>query len=127
MSLKKLFTIHSIIALVFGISFLAFPAEVVNIYGGTLGIAGVFIGRLFGVTLLTVGLVAWFARDSHDSIAQRALVLGFAISFVIAAIISAQGVLSGAVNALGWGTVALYVFLAFFYGKFAMKQEGEVS
>jgi len=124
MNIKALFVVHSIIALVFGVSFVLVPNQVVAIYGATLTAAGVFVGRLFGSCLLTFAAVLWLARDSQDSTARRALVLGFFITFIIGAIVAAQGVLTEVVNALGWSTVVLYGVLALCYGYFYLHQTG---
>jgi hypothetical protein len=124
MNIKALFVVHSIIALVFGVAFVLVPAQVASIYGATVTSGGIFIGRMFGSSLLTFAAILWLARDSQDSAARRALVLGFFITFIIGAIVAAQGVLTGVVNALGWGTVALYAVLALCYGYLYMRQTG---
>lgn len=124
MNIKALFVVHSIIALVFGVSFVLVPNQVVSFYGATLTVAGVFAGRLFGSSLLTFAAVLWLARDSQDSAARRAIILGFFITLIIGAIVAAQGVLTGVVNALGWSTVAIYAVLALCYGYLYMRQTG---
>jgi hypothetical protein len=124
MNVKSLFVVHSIIALVFGLVFVLVPTQVAAIYGVTVTAGGAFIGRLFGSSLLTFAVVLWLARNSQDSAARRALVLGFFITFIIATIVAAQGVLADVVNALGWSTVALYAVLTLCYGYLAMRQTG---
>ncbi len=75
-------------------------------------------GQLFGVELIAVGLLCWFARNVSDSAAQRAIILAFLISAVIGLIVSLMGTLSGVVNAVGWSAVLIYLVLAAGYAYF---------
>lgn len=57
-------------------------------------------------------MVSFQARDSADSVARRAIALGFVVGNVIGAVMTIVGITSGAANALSWSTVALYALLA---------------
>ena len=61
-------------------------------------------------------MVSFQARDAADSVARRTIALGFVVGHVIAAVIAILGVTSGAANALGWSTVAIYALLAAGFG-----------
>ena len=103
MNLKAFLTIHAIIALVYGIGFIVMPGVLVGYFGGHLGPAGVFMGRLFGSALLTYA-------------ARRAITLGFFLTMIVGGGVSLHEQLKGIVNMLGWSTVALYFVLAACYG-----------
>lgn len=71
-----------------------------------------------GVWLIGIGLIAWFARNSTDSDARKAIVLAFLICYSIAFMVALIGQLNNILNALGWGTVALNLVLTLGYGYF---------
>jgi hypothetical protein len=119
MQLNSFLKIHAVIALLFGIGFILMPATILSFYTTVpVNEIGVFISRLFGSAILTYAAVLWFASDTPDSPAKKAIVKGFFLTMVIAAIVSIHFQLTGPINALGWSTVALYVFLAAMYGRF---------
>jgi hypothetical protein len=125
MNLKSFFIVHSIIALIFGLAFVLVPVQVVTLYGGDLTAAGILMSRLFGSALLTYATVLWLARDARDSTARQAILLGFFVTMIVAAIVALHAQITGAVNVLGWSTVALYAALAVCYGYFVFRQRAE--
>jgi hypothetical protein len=62
------------------------------------------------------GVVSFQARDAVDSVARRAIALGFVVGNVVGAVMTVLGITSGASNALGWSTVAIYLILAAGFG-----------
>jgi hypothetical protein len=123
MTLKQLFTIHSIIAVVNGVVFLTAPVFYLSIFGVPISGAGtIFICRLFAAALLTYGLVAWFARDAAPSAARRAIVLGYFIPIAIGFVLTLMAQLSGAMNLFGWSLVLLYLVMGSGYGYFYFNE-----
>jgi hypothetical protein len=119
MQLCTFFRIHAVIALVFGLGFIFMPATILSLYTSVeVNEVGVLMSRLFGSAILTYAAVLWFASGAEDSSARKAIVKGFFITMAIAALISLHFQLTGSINALGWTTVVLYVFLAVCYGRF---------
>jgi hypothetical protein len=119
MNLNAFLKIHAAIALVFGLGFVFIPAMVLSYYTAVeLGEAGVFMARLFGSAVLTYAAVLWFASDTPDSEAKRAIVKGFFLTMLVGFAVALHFQLTGPINALGWTTVALYAFLALAYFKF---------
>ena len=131
MSLKSFLSIHAIIALVYGLGFIVMPGVLVGYFGGHLGPAGVFMGRLFGSALLTYAAVLWLARTAeeadvlatylfllqpHFPIVNYSITLGFFLTMIVGGVVSLHEQLKGIVNMLGWSTVALYFVLAACYG-----------
>jgi fluoride ion exporter CrcB/FEX len=78
--------------------------------------AALLMANLLGAALIGFGVVSLQARDAADSVARRAIALGFVVGDVIAAVVAILGITSGAANALGWSTVAIYLLLAAGFG-----------
>jgi len=118
MKLRNLLVINAMIALAYGISFVLAPATVLKLYGMTQGASEALVGQYFGLSLIAIGLLTWFARSVTDSDAQRAFILALLISDVIGVIVSVLGTVSGVMSAFGWSAVAIYLFLALGYAYF---------
>lgn len=118
MKLSNLLVINAIIALVYGIAFVLVPATVLSIYGMTPNPGMSLAGQFFGVALIGIGLVTWFARNVADSAAQRAIILGLLISDAVGVIVAVLGTLSSVMNTVGWSAVGIYLLLALGYAYF---------
>ncbi len=118
MKLSNLLVVNAIVALAYGISFVLVPATVLSLYGMTQGTSEALAGQFFGVALIAIGLLTWFARNIADSDTQRAIVLALLISDVIGVIVAVLGTVSGVMSAVGWSAVGIYVLLALGYAYF---------
>ena len=129
MNLRTFLTVHSIVAGIYGLLFLLIPATLLAQYGAEPTAAMQFLVRLFGSALLTFAAVLWLARDTADSPARRAIILGFFIGLATGLVVSLHGQLTGVMNALGWTTVAVYAVFGAGYGyfHFSSKQETEIK
>jgi hypothetical protein len=112
---KTVFLAGSLLALVFGLSFLAAPGAVLPLYGVSPEAATVLLARFFGVALLHAGLVVYLLRDTRDATVQGALGLAGVVGSAAGVAVGLMGVLAGTVNALGWSTVAIYLLLLLGY------------
>jgi hypothetical protein len=112
MSFKNLLVIKAIVCLSFGILLVFFPTFLLGVLGASLMPAGIFLGREYGANMLGTLTLMWFAKDLGDSRARNPILLYLlvydAIGFVITTINTATGVL----NFLGWGIVAVYLFIS---------------
>ncbi len=115
MKLSNLLVVNTIVALVYGISFVLVPATVLSIYGVTQGPAVELMGQFFGVALIGIGLLTWFARNVADSDTQRGIILALLISDVIGVIVAVLGTVSGVMNVVGWSSVGIYALLGLGY------------
>ncbi len=118
MKLSTLMVINTFVALLFGLAFVLVPGALLSLYGITLSLGGLVVARLFGAALIGYGMLTFLARNAEESKARRAIVLALFISDVVGFIVALQGQFSGAVNALGWSTVAIYLLLALGFGYF---------
>lgn len=124
MKLPALLSIVGVVAILFGIGFVAFPVEVLAQYGVTADRYTAFMSRLFGATLIQVGVLLWLARNIIDSLGRRAIVLSGLIAMAVAFVVSLYGMMNGIANALGWSTVVIYALFAigFAYFQFGPKR-----
>ncbi len=115
MKFSNLLLVNAVVSLVYGVGLVLLPATLLSMYGVTPGPAVNLASQLFGVELLHVGLICWFARNVSDGPAQRALIIASLIGQVIGVIIALMGTLSGVFNAVGWSAVAIYLLLGLGY------------
>jgi hypothetical protein len=110
MKIGTLLAVNAVIAMAFGIAFTLAPVQTLAPYGVELPPPGLLVSRLFGATLIGYGIITWLLR-AGDAGAQRSLAIALTVADGLGTVISIWGVLSGAVNALGWSTVAIYGLL----------------
>ncbi len=125
MKLSVLFTINAVVATLFGLAFVLIPASGLAPYGIEANSETIAMSRLFGAALIGFGLITWFARNSEDSDARQAIVLGLFLSEIVGVIVALQMQISGVVNTLGWSTVVIYLFFAVGYGYFQFAKPKE--
>jgi hypothetical protein len=118
MKLSNFFVINSVIALIYGISYQLAPTAVLSLYGVTQSPGATLLARLFGAALIGIGLLTWFSRNIKDSDAQHAIILSMLVYDVIGVIVCVNGIVSGAMNAVGWTGVAIFLILALGYAYF---------
>lgn len=119
MNTRTVMLIAAVIALIFAAGLLLMPASMATLYGMGASPSEILLARFFGVTLLTVGLINWFAKDADYS-TLHPIFLGNMIGDFVGAAVTVMGVLGGVMNALGWSSVAIYLLLglAFAYLQF---------
>jgi hypothetical protein len=123
MKLSMFLSIVGVVAILFGIGFVLAPAQVLAQYGITADQSVAFISRFFGVALINVGLIVWFARNIIDPLGRRSIVLAGLIADILGLLVALQGQIDGLANALGWSTVLIYGLFAigFAYFQFTPK------
>lgn len=120
MTLKNLFIINAILALIYAFGDLIIPKAIVALYyvNKTPTPEVLLALRFFGWGLLAVGLITAFAANTPHSEAKQAIVKGLFTADVIGLIVSLMGVFNGTFNAFGWSAVIIYLFLACGFGYF---------
>ena len=84
--------------------------------------AGEFFARLFGQAFILIALLLFFARDTKEPVAQKAVAAAVCIGDALGLVVSLIAVLGGVTNALGWLTVVLYGVLAVAFGVFLFRR-----
>jgi hypothetical protein len=118
MKLSTLFTVNTIVAGIFGLTFMLMPETSLSLYGITLSPGGVVVARLFGAALFGYAVLSWFARNAGESEARQAILLAMVVGDALGFILALIAQLSGVVNSLGWSTVVIYLLLALGFGYF---------
>src|SRR3569623_906820 len=129
MTLAPFLTIAAILAIAFGLGFVAVPASMLSQYGIVASPGTTIMSRFFGATLLNLGLVLFFARRVTAPATRKGIVLGSLIGAVLGLLVAIHGQRLGVVKALGWSTVAVYTFLLLGYAFFAFGKSaaGDVT
>ena len=119
MKLKTLFIINAVVCLLFGLSFVLMPGATVAMYGDeNMGGQFKYVAQLFGSILIAFGAISWFARNSDQSKARDAIVLSQTIGNTLGFLVALINQFGGAVNALNWSTVVIYLLFALGFGYF---------
>jgi len=126
MKLGTLLTINAIVAILFGIAFVLMPATLTSYYGITLSPAGLYVGQLFGATLLGFAVLTWSSRNAGESEARQAIVLALFLSHTVALVLSLLAQFAGTVNALGWSTIVIYLLLALGFAYFQFMKPSSI-
>lgn len=121
MSLKNQMIIKAVVCLGFGILLLAIPDTLLSIFGTTLGAGGMFTAREYGSSLFGNLFLCWFARNSEESDARKAIILGLFVYDLIAFVMTTITVIAGVLNPLGWSIVLVYLFFTLGFGYFLIK------
>lgn len=126
MTMKTFFTIISALALVHGVGFVLLPEQVAASYGMATSASTVLMARLFGATLLGLGLVVWFARGGSSESA-RSVLISVTISNIVGLIVVVMGTAAGTLNSMGWIATLIYLFGAAGSGYFVMARSPLLS
>jgi Na+(H+)/acetate symporter ActP len=71
---------------------------------------------------LVIGLLSWLVRNTTDSVTKRAIAVAFFVGDAVGFIVSLIAQFRGAMNALGWSTVVIYLLLALGFASFTFKK-----
>jgi hypothetical protein len=118
MKLGTFMAIAAVIAFVFGLAFILIPAQTLAMYGETLDSTGQWVARYLGSAFIGIAVVSWFARNSAQNGAMRAIILGFFVLSITGLIVAVLDVIEGSGNAFIWVTVVIYLFMALGFGYF---------
>jgi hypothetical protein len=108
MKLNGLFIFIGILGLFFGVLTVLIPGGFSAFYGGELTEAGKLDTQLQGAAYLGLAVLLLMITKSKDAAAQKAVVLGLLVMFVIGLVVSLKAQLAGFVNVWGWSTVAIH-------------------
>jgi len=121
MKLNVIFTIAAVVMILFAIlSFFAPPA----LRGTDPSMA--FSGKIIGVVLLALGVLAWLVRNDGPSKTRDSVVLGYTLLFALWAAVSVYGsfLVDMPTHNISWGPALIQALLAvgfFMAGKASMS------
>jgi hypothetical protein len=126
MSVRTFLAVSAVIAALFGLGFILLPNGLASLYGVTLDPIGIYLAQLFGAALIGLAIINWSVRDARE---MDGVLLGNLVANTIGFLITLFGQVgrTGGINAFGWITVALYLFLAVGYGYYRFTARGTLA
>ena len=122
MKFKTLMIMKAVVCLGFGPLLLFFPGQLLELLGTAFGTGAALTAREYGATLFGNLCLTWLARNAEDSVARRAITWHLFVYDAIALVATLVIQLSGGLNVLGWGIVAVYLFFTVGFGYFLLPQ-----
>ena len=116
MKFKTVMLIKAVVCLGFGPLLLFVPGWLLTLLGTSFGPGSALTAREYGAALIGNLLLTWLARNAEDSIARRAIIWNLFVYDAIALVVTLIITLSGGLNILGWGIVAVFLFFTVFFG-----------
>ena len=122
MKFKTLMVIKAIVCLGFGPLLLFVPAQLCDLLGLSFCTGTSLTAREYGAALVGNLLLTWLARNAEKSPARQAITWNLFVYDGIALIFTLVILLSGEMNVLGWGIIAVYLFFTIAFGYFLLPQ-----
>ena len=118
MKLNMFMAIVAVVAGLFGLGFVFVPEQVLSFYGAAPDAGTNYMTQLFGAALLGFAIILWLCKDAEDSPVRQAILLGLFVAEGVGFVVALITQLGGAINALGWSTVIIYLLFALGFGYF---------
>ena len=123
MSYKTLTIVKCLVCLGFGPFLLFFPGQLLGLLGAPLlGLGAAITAREYGAALVGNVFLTWFSRNAGPSSTRTAIIIYLFVYDAVALVAITIMQLQGAMNLLGWGIVAVYLFFTVGYGYLLLKQ-----
>ena len=122
MKFRTLMVVKAVVCLGFAPLLLFFPAQLLNLLGTTFGAGAALTAREYGASLVGNLFLTSLARNAGESVARRAIIWHLFVYDAIALAATLMIQLSGGLNALGWGIVAVYLFFTVGFGYFLVRK-----
>ena len=122
MKFSTLMVIKAVVCIGFAPLLLFFPGPLLGLFGAAFGSGAALTAREYGAALVGNFLLTWLARNTEDSVARRAIIIGLFAYDAVALIACLFLQFSGVLNLLGWGVVAIYLFFTVGFGYFMMPR-----
>jgi len=117
MNYRIMFLVNALVAVLFGLAFLFFPARVLGLFRTETFVATVLMSRFFGTAMLALGLVLWFVKDIADEGVQKRIGIALLVGAVAGLIVTALGTFASnaVIRANGWLAMVIYVLFGMGY------------
>jgi len=124
---KTFFLIAAVFGIVLGLSFFFAPATVMSSFGVSADESHQHTARNFGSAVIGLAVISWIARNTSDSIARRAIVLGLFMYFIFGSISIISFQLQGNSNVYGLFIIGLHVLLTLGFGYYIFENRGPID
>ena len=122
MSYKTLIIIKCVVCLGFAPLLLFLPEQLLSLLGVPFGVGAAITAREYGAALTGNVFLTWFARNAGPSSTRTAIIIYLFVYDAVALVAISIMQLQGAMNLLGWGIVAVYLFFTVGFGLLLLKQ-----
>jgi hypothetical protein len=102
MKYKTITSTAAILSFINGILFLLVPVFSLSILGRDTNLTGIMNTRISGACALGLAVIAWLARDVPYPEVRRLVTYGMLTTFCVLVVVDLHGILTGAINYLGW-------------------------
>jgi hypothetical protein len=102
MKYKTITSAAAILSFLNGLFFLIAPVFSLSILGRETNLTGIMNTRISGACALGLAVIAWLARDVQYPEVRRLMTYGMLTTFFVLVVVDLHGVLTGAINSLGW-------------------------
>lgn len=126
MTLRNIFLINVIVALILALALLLGPTYVLTAFGLRTGPSENVVAQLFGAALLAPAMLAWFAKDVADPDATRGIVLSFLVSDIAAFVVALLATLAKTMKPAGWTLAIVFLFFVLSYGYLQFARQAEM-
>ncbi len=123
MKFKTLMTIKAVVCLGFAPVLLFFPAWILGLMGAAYGTGAALTAREYGAALVGNLLLTWLARNAEKGVARSAIIWDLFVYDAVGLVATLYLLFAKALNPLGWGIVAVYLFFTAGFGYFALFKE----
>jgi hypothetical protein len=111
MDARMFFTVSSIIGILYALSFLLIPGNMVLMFGGPPEAHVILNLQFCGAAVLAWAVISWFARDFRDWNAVRGVLIGNVVGDAVLVVLSLYATLTGLLNNLNWGSTIVIALL----------------
>ena len=116
MNYRILFVLNALVAIAFGLAFLFVPTMALLRFGVDEYASTRLVAQFFGTGLLTIGLLAWFAKNVSEPGVQTGMCIALLVGSVAGLVMSIIGTATGLIRSLGWLAIVIYVLFVLGYG-----------
>jgi len=124
-NLRNVFLVNALVDLIFALALLIGPETVLRLLRLSSDNPVIFMARLFGGSLVGLGLLAWFARDFADLKARDGAAISLFLMSVLAFIVTLLATVAGWLRVAGWPIVLIFLAFTLSYGYLQFVRRGE--
>ena len=119
MKIKHWFYLQVVMSTINGLAAMLMPVTWMSMYGVMEVSAETAVtAQALGAALFNYAIVAFFARDSQESIARKAIIIGFCLSHILGGLFLLLAILNGVMSSMGYLGVFFYWLMAAGYAYF---------
>jgi hypothetical protein len=124
-NLRTVFLVNALLDLAFALGLLIGPDTILRLYGLSTNKTELLLARFYGGSMVTLAMLAWFARDFTDRKARDASATALFFGALVGFIVALLATLGNVLRVAGWPTVLVFLALGVSYGYLLFIKPGE--